>query len=271
MHEASPRAVFGPEERQLEFRHASGLDDPGWDPDQIVRIQDPHELSPREPGAGKVESAGEVVFDNESGETGKVPGIDELQVVGAIARRQHFPAASSPVDPAREAPAGVERACDNLRAQERGAICENVLDNVFASDLEAGIHLAIQVGRIFVGGRNTGVGFKNGTVNRIAVNSHSTDEDITMDAAAQEFHGRPDLTRRKTADVDAHIPATVAQGLIGFGADVTIAAEPFHLRREFVGRLAAIHNGYAVTNCQQGLHNVPAYKLRSAKDQNVHA
>jgi hypothetical protein len=159
---------------------------------------------------------------------------------------------------------------DNLRAQDRTAIGAHHLDDIFTSDFEARIHLAFHFGDVFAGGPHAGMRFVYGTIYRVAIDRHCTDEHIAHHAVAQHLGARPNLARGIPAYVHTHIPGPTGQALEAVNALVAVTAKPLDLGRKFIGRLAAIENAHCVPAGQQRLNDVPAHELGPAEDQGLH-
>ncbi len=84
------QTVFWSKQRKFELRHAQRLYELRGDPDNVLRAHDLHELRPSESRPGEVEGARQWILDHRADKPSDVASVDDLQMIGAIAWRQHF-------------------------------------------------------------------------------------------------------------------------------------------------------------------------------------
>src|SRR5689334_17674444 len=112
---------------------------------------------------------------------------------------------------------------DHLWAQDRAPVGVDLLNNVFAGDLEGSIGLTVHVSHVFAGGQQAGMGLADGAIIRVAIDADGADKHITLHACTQPFGAWPHLPRRVATHVHTHVPRTARQG---FQTQYPIVAVP---------------------------------------------
>src|SRR6185436_15175774 len=115
---------------------------------EVLCAQNLHELCPCESRSSEVKCPAKILLNYRPRESGEVAYVDELHVVRTVPRRQHFAVPQGMFHPLRIATTWIMGSDDNLWTQECASVGVDLLDNVFASDFEAAVHLPFHLGHV---------------------------------------------------------------------------------------------------------------------------